>query len=109
MNILTPVKNKTEVRSPAWQYSEARRRGIHNPLPVWKRSLDLACILFAVPVLIPLIILIAMAIRICSRGPVIFRQERIGLFGEPFVCLKFRTMKANAKEDSHEAHLEKLI
>ena len=98
-----------EVRSVMRQYSPAGHRPASNPLPRWKRALDVACILFALPAVLPLMALIALAIRICSRGPVIFRQERIGLFGEPFVCLKFRTMKVEAKTSCHEVHLEKLI
>ena len=41
-------------------------------------------------------ILIAVLIRIVSSGPVLFRQERIGLNGTRFMCLKFRTMKTDA-------------
>jgi lipopolysaccharide/colanic/teichoic acid biosynthesis glycosyltransferase len=48
-------------------------------------------------------------IRLCSPGPVLFRQERIGLRGTPFVCLKFRTMHVQADTQSHQAYLEKLI
>ena len=48
-------------------------------------------------------------IRLCSPGPVLFRQERIGLKGRPFTCLKFRTMHVQAETQSHQAHLEKLI
>jgi len=109
MNALMPEKFRSELRRPARPYSPGRHVRAHNPLPVWKRTLDLACILFALPAALPLMALIALAIRLCSRGPVIFRQERIGLFGEPFVCLKFRTMKVEADTNSHEAHLEKLI
>jgi len=52
---------------------------------------------------------IALAIKICSRGPVLFCQERIGLFGQSFRCFKFRTMKPNVETQSHEAHLAKLM
>lgn len=48
-------------------------------------------------------------IRLCSPGPVLFRQERIGLKGRPFTCLKFRTMHVQAETQSHQAHLEKLM
>ena len=79
------------------------------PLPIWKRALDLACIFIALPALLPMIVLIVLAIKICSRGPVLFRQERMGLFGRPFLCLKFRTMQAGMETRSHEAHVAKLI
>jgi len=78
-------------------------------LPLWKRGLDFACIVLALPAVLPLMALIALAIRLCSKGPVLFRQERIGLLGQPFICFKFRTMKVEAETQSHQAHLEKLI
>src|SRR5215207_6900395 len=84
--------------------SSARR-----PLPRWKRMLDVLCIAFVLPVLLPLAAVIALAIKLCSRGPVLFSQERIGLFGQPFRCLKFRTMKPNAETGTHQAHLAKLM
>ena len=109
MNALMPEKFQSELRRPTPQYSFARHRSARNPLPVWKRALDLACILFALPAVLPLMALIALAIRVSSRGPFLFRQERIGLFGKPFVCLKFRTMKVGAETNSHADHLEKII
>lgn len=81
----------------------------HNMLPWWKRGLDFACIFLALPAVVPLMAFIAVAIRLSSRGPVLFRQERIGLFGRPFTCFKFRTMRVQAETTSHQAHLEKLI
>src|SRR6185503_11851750 len=82
------------------------RRGA---LPLWKRSLDFACLLLAAPTLVPLMACIALAIRLSSRGPVLFRQERIGLRGRPFVCFKFRTMRHAAETRMHEAYLQSLI
>lgn len=52
---------------------------------------------------------IALLIRLSSRGPVLFRQERIGLGGKTFNCFKFRTMKHAAETGSHEAYLKRLI
>ena len=109
MPALMPKQFETEARCSARHYSPGRHSSLHNPLPLWKRSLDVVCILFALPAALPLMALIALAIRMCSRGPVLFHQERIGLFGEPFVCLKFRTMKVEAETISHHAHMAKLI
>jgi exopolysaccharide production protein ExoY len=78
-------------------------------LPLWKRTLDFACLLLAMPALVPLMAFIALAIRLSSRGPVLFRQERIGFRGQPFVCFKFRTMRHAAETRSHEAYLQSLI
>lgn len=81
----------------------------HEPLPRWKRLLDLTCITLALPAVLSLMAVIAVVIRLGSRGPIIFRQERIGLRGRPFICLKFRTMKADAATRAHEAHFNTLI
>jgi lipopolysaccharide/colanic/teichoic acid biosynthesis glycosyltransferase len=48
------------------------------PVPLWKRLLDLTVILLSVPVTISVGVVIALIIKLGSRGPVIFRQERVG-------------------------------
>ena len=82
---------------------------IQNPLPLWKRILDVTCIVLALPVLVPLGLFIAVFIKLVSPGPAFFRQQRIGIFGKGFMCLKFRTMKINADTTVHQAHLKHLI
>jgi putative colanic acid biosysnthesis UDP-glucose lipid carrier transferase len=57
-----------------------------------KRALDLAIALPALVALAPLLALIALFVRIDSRGPVFFAQKRNGICGRPFEILKFRTM-----------------
>ncbi len=58
-----------------------------------KRLLDLALSLPAVVLLLPVCAIIAIVVRLSSRGPAIFKQERVGQHGRPFVFYKFRTMK----------------
>lgn len=57
-----------------------------------KRVFDLAFLVITAPISIPLWVLCAIAVRIDSSGPVLFRQQRIGREGRPFVLLKFRSM-----------------
>lgn len=64
-----------------------------------KRSMDLLLSLLGLLVLAPLLLLIACWIKLDSRGPVFFRQERVGRFGVPFRIHKFRTMKDGASID----------
>src|SRR5688572_23189057 len=78
-------------------------------VPAWKRVLDVAVIIGALPLLIPLSAAIALLIKCVSRGPVLFKQERIGLAGKPFVCFKFRTMKVDAPTVGHQEHLKALM
>ena len=78
-------------------------------VPAWKRILDVSLTLGALPLLVPMSAVIAVAIKCVSRGPVLFRQERIGFNGKPFICFKFRTMRVNAPTTGHQAYLETLM
>ncbi len=57
-----------------------------------KRALDVAVSLLALALLWPLLLALALAVRLDSPGPALFRQERVGLRGQPFRIHKFRTM-----------------
>jgi lipopolysaccharide/colanic/teichoic acid biosynthesis glycosyltransferase len=76
------------------------------PMPGCKRALDIALASFALLALLPLFALVALAIRIDSRGPVIFRQQRAGLGGRSFAFYKFRSMRVDA--EAQRAELEAL-
>lgn len=78
-------------------------------IPSWKRVLDALVILAVLPMVLPLALLIVIAIKLVSRGPVLFRQERIGYYGQPFIIYKFRTMHVNAATITHQAYLKDLI
>lgn len=84
---------------------------VSNPpaVPFWKRALDLFCIFVALPALVPFMALIAVYIKLVSRGPVFFRQARVGLNGKTFDCLKFRSMKLNADTQVHQNYLKQLM
>jgi exopolysaccharide biosynthesis polyprenyl glycosylphosphotransferase len=69
-----------------------RRFGLSRSSAVVKRSFDVLGAGLGMLVLSPLLALIAVLIRLDSRGPAIYRQTRIGREGEPFTILKFRTM-----------------
>lgn len=77
--------------------------------PRWKRALDIGLIILALPLLIPLALATSAIIRLVSRGPVLFKQERIGRGGDKFLCFKFRTMFTSSNSSSHEGHLRHLI
>lgn len=57
----------------------------------------------------PLLIVTAIAIKLTSKGPVIFRQDRLGQFGARFKCLKFRTMYADNDPKIHEEYTQRFI
>jgi len=60
-----------------------------------KRAFDIVIALAGLLALFPLLIIIAIVIKILTAGPVIFRQGRVGRFGKPFTIYKFRTMRVN--------------
>jgi Undecaprenyl-phosphate glucose phosphotransferase len=72
-----------------------------SPLHGWnqvaKRAFDLVFTLALVGLLSPVLVAIALAVKLTSRGPVFYRQERMGLDGQRFRMLKFRTMRMNAE------------
>lgn len=64
-----------------------------------KRLFDLVCVFFASIVFFPFIVAVYIAIKLEDGGPAIFKQERIGKGGKPFMLYKFRSMKVNAEKD----------
>jgi lipopolysaccharide/colanic/teichoic acid biosynthesis glycosyltransferase len=75
----------------------------------WKRALDIVVVLLALPLLVPLMIVVAVLIRVVSAGPVLFKQERVGYLGRRFMCFKFRTMFVGADAVAHQGHLRHLM
>jgi exopolysaccharide biosynthesis polyprenyl glycosylphosphotransferase len=63
-----------------------------------KKALDFVLALVALIILMPVFVLIALAIKLTSPGPVLFKQQRSGLNGRPFTLYKFRTMVTNAEQ-----------
>lgn len=78
-------------------------------VPMWKRWFDLFFIFLSLPVTVPLLLAVALWIRIVSRGPALFFQERIGLGGEKFILFKFRSMRHGAESLSHQVHVARLV
>jgi len=67
-----------------------------------KRAVDIIGSLFAIIVFSPIMLVTAIVIKLTSPGPVIFKQERIGLHNRPFVMYKFRSMKLQTEEDEEK-------
>ncbi len=72
--------------------------GRYQRYAVLKRALDLILILVALPLIVPVLLLCALAIRLDSPGPVLYRQKRTGQHGRTFPMYKFRTMVRNAEQ-----------
>jgi lipopolysaccharide/colanic/teichoic acid biosynthesis glycosyltransferase len=74
-----------------------------------KRALDIVGAVIAILSFSPLMLLTALAIKMSSPGPVIFRQYRIGAEGVPFVFFKFRSMTSGADDGIHREYVTRLI
>jgi Undecaprenyl-phosphate glucose phosphotransferase len=72
-----------------------------GPLQGWslvgKRLFDVLLSLLALALLSPVLLLVALVVRLTSRGPILFRQERMGMDGRTFRIFKFRTMRTDAE------------
>jgi lipopolysaccharide/colanic/teichoic acid biosynthesis glycosyltransferase len=66
-----------------------------------KRLFDCVCVLLALPLLVPLLLVIALAVRLTSSGPALFLQKRVGRHGRTFTILKFRTLVQAADKAHH--------
>jgi len=66
---------------------------------VVKRAFDIVCAGLLIVLAAPLMLLTALGIKLDSRGPVLYRQERVGLDSRPFQVVKFRSMRQDAEED----------
>jgi lipopolysaccharide/colanic/teichoic acid biosynthesis glycosyltransferase len=74
-----------------------------------KRGFDVAVASLALILLLPMIAVIALVVLATSRGPMVFRQTRVGRFGRPFVMYKFRTMVAGSSDQIHRDYVSKLL
>ena len=68
-----------------------------------KRIFDCFCVLCSLPIALPILFAASIAVRITSRGPIIFRQNRVGRGGKHFTIFKFRTMPVASSANSRPA------
>lgn len=76
---------------------------------VLKRGMDIIGSLFAIMFFSPVFLAIALAVKLTSKGPVFFKQQRVGEYGARFTFLKFRSMYMNNSADKHKEYVKKLI
>ena len=76
---------------------------------ILKRTMDIMGSALALVVFLPAFLAIAFAVKATSKGPVFFRQRRIGRHGKSFVFLKFRSMQVNNDAAIHKEYVQKLI
>lgn len=91
-------------------YPDITKRKGHNIISQFiKRTIDIIGSIMALIILSPLFLIVSICIKFTSKGPVIFRQKRIGQFGKKFTFLKFRSMYVNNNPSIHQEYIKKLI
>ena len=75
----------------------------------FKRTSDICIAIVATIITLPIWLVIAVLVKLDSKGPILFKQERIGMDGRKFLCYKFRTMIANADDAIHRDAYKKNI
>jgi lipopolysaccharide/colanic/teichoic acid biosynthesis glycosyltransferase len=91
-------------------YPDLRRvRPGKRALLVGKRCMDLCGSALLLALCAPLLLLISIAVKLSSKGPILFRQTRVGQHGRPFTFLKFRSMRADNDSSVHREYVTRLI
>jgi len=91
-------------------YPDLWRKGTSRRLALGvKRAMDIAGSATALLLLSPLFALIALAIKVTSKGPVLFGQERRGQYGKKFMVLKFRSMRTDCDSRIHQEYVSRFI
>jgi len=100
---VTDAPNWIDIQAPAGDVPGDRTYRI------LKRGLDIFVGVAALLFFAPLFVVIAIAIKLSSKGPVLFRQERFGRQFKPFTFYKFRSMYADSDQTVHKAYISRLI
>ena len=85
------------------------REPLSNSSRLLKRAFDLFVSALAIVLLSPLWMLVALLIKLDSKGPIFYTQERVGMDGRLFLLYKFRTMRAGADPELHKEYQRKFI
>ena len=102
--------NNPENQSNPILYPDLQKRDGTNRLGrTVKRGMDILGSLLLLALLSPVFFVVAAAIKLTSKGPILFRQARFGEHGIPFTFLKFRSMYINNDSSQHQEYVRKLI
>jgi exopolysaccharide production protein ExoY len=96
LKLHSPAADDQRVTSDV-EFSELRRV-MSRRYRLYKRWMDVSLVLATSPVLLALFAVIALVVRVSSKGPIFYKHKRIGLHGRTFTMYKFRTMKVDADQ-----------
>lgn len=91
------------------QQTENTRKIVIMISKIFKRTTDLCMSLILLIMSFPIFIVVAIAVKLTSKGPVFFTQERIGYKNKKFFIYKFRTMRAETSKDDHKEYIKYLL
>jgi lipopolysaccharide/colanic/teichoic acid biosynthesis glycosyltransferase len=86
-----------------------KKEKAHKNALKMKRMIDIIGSIFGILIYSPFFIIVPLCIKLTSRGPVLFRQERVGQYGKNFIFLKFRSMYVNNDDNVHKKYVQDLI
>lgn len=87
----------------------SERDELRKVFRVMKRTMDIVGSMVALILLSPILLVIAVVIKLTSKGPILFKQPRVGQHGASFTFLKFRSMYVNNDASEHKEYVTKLI
>ncbi len=99
--LLSKVSYYLDLNRNVLSATRIQKNGVVEPLklPWWKRAIDIAVSLTLLILMSPVLVLVAILIRIDSKGPIMYRSKRAGAFYHVFDMYKFRTMKVRADQE----------
>lgn len=95
--------------NPALYPDFANRNEGQRAAQLMKRLMDIVGSATALALLAPIFLVVAVLVKLSSKGPVLFKQERLGQFGKTFTFLKFRSMYANNDRKIHQEFMRRVI
>jgi len=101
--------HETSPGNPAFYPDLEQRETAHRGVLAIKRAMDILGSLVGLFFLSPLFFAVALLVKLSSKGPILFKQERLGQFGKPFTFLKFRSMYVNNNPEIHQAFMKQVI
>jgi aspartate kinase len=101
--------HETSPGNPAFYPDLEQRENTHRGVLAVKRAMDILGSLVGLFFLSPLFLSVALLVKLSSKGPILFKQERLGRFGKPFTFLKFRSMYVNNNPEIHQAFMKRVI
>lgn len=101
--------NEPDISANLTLYPDIKEKNGKTAILFIKRFIDVVGSVIALIIFSPFFIIIPLCIRFTSRGPIFFRQERVGHLGRRFTFLKFRTMYINNDSSIHQEYIKKFI